>query len=199
MSLSSILIKLLEIESIKFGSFTLKSKIKSPIYIDLRKVISHPKLLKAISDLMYKKTKHLQYDLLCGVPYTALPIATAISLHEHIPMILTRKEAKNYGTKKMVEGSFEKGQTCVIIEDIVTSGSSILKTIDLLHEEGLKVRHAVTFLDRDQGGFQKLKDQNIELHSVTTLPEAMQILQNEHRIDPITVQSIYEFIEENQV
>lgn len=195
MSWTSTILKLFEIGAIQFGSFTLKSKAVSPIYVDLRLCISYPKLLSSIGSHLYKKMKGLNYDLLCGVPYTALPMATVISIQENIPMILRRKEIKNYGTKKRLEGVFEKEQTCLIIEDIITSGSSILETSVSLKEEGLQVKDAIVLIDREQGGSEKLKQNDIELHSVYTLREIMQTLQNEQKIDPLTVQSVMEFLE----
>ncbi len=173
MNKSEIIKKLYEIESIKLGSFTLKSGATSSIYIDMRPIISYPNLLKAIADLMWEKVKTIQVDLLCGVPYTALPIATCLSLQLDKPMVMVRKEAKSYGTKKMVEGVFKPAQTCLIIEDVVTSGSSIITTINELNAVELKTPYAVSFIDRQQGGNEALQNINCQFYSVFTLQELL--------------------------
>lgn len=171
MNKTDIIHKLYEIGAVKVGSFTLKSGVTSPLYIDLRQIIAYPKLLRAIAKLMWEKVGHLSVDLLCGVPYTALPIATCLSLDFDKPMLIVRKEAKSYGTKKQVEGVYQAGQSCLIIEDIVTSGGSILTTVEELKNVGVQVPYVVAFLDREQGGRAALTAAGCEFYSVFTLAE----------------------------
>lgn len=117
MELKQIILELEALNGIKFGSFQLKNGITSPVYFDLRVIISRPRLLREISRILWRKVeKIVKPNLLCGVPYTALPIATLISNETEIPMLIRRKEVKNYGTKKIIEGSYENGQNCLIIE-----------------------------------------------------------------------------------
>ncbi len=194
MTLTAIIVQLHEIGAVKFGSFTLKSGIQSPIYIDLRLCISYPKLLASVGEQIYKNVKDLEFDLICGVPYTALPMATAISLRHDIPMILRRKEVKDYGTKKALEGNFEKEQKCLIIEDIVTSGSSIAETAASLEAEGLKVQDAVVLIDREQGGEANLAEKGYTLHRVCTLNFLLNTLQKEKILDPLTYHSVMDFL-----
>ena len=97
---------LLSAGCIKFGEFTLKSGLKSPIYIDLRQIITYPKLLEQIAQAYLPVLKNLQFSRIAGLPYAAIPIATAISLAGNYPMIYPRKEVKIYGTKAEIEGEY---------------------------------------------------------------------------------------------
>ncbi len=181
---------LYQIQAIKFGNFTLKSGAKSPIYFDLRLITSYPLILKYISDMLFEKIQHLKFDTLCGVPYTAIPIATALSIRHNLPMVLKRKEAKEHGMKKMVEGAFTPGQTCLIIEDVITSGMSIEETILSLKAEGLHVTDIAVILDRQQRGREKLESQGLNVHSLLTLSETLDALNACGHIHPEILEEV---------
>ena len=102
--LQNMLEELLQIGVIRTGSFELKSGFISPYYVDLRRVISYPHILIQMSDHMYKRIEKLSFDMLCGMPYAALAICTGISLRHNIPMIMMRKESKDYNIRQMIEG-----------------------------------------------------------------------------------------------
>ncbi len=199
MNNKELILKLYEINAIKFGEFKLKSGIMSPIYIDLRVTVSYPEALKQIADLMAAKTEDLNYDVICGVPYTALPFATAISLSQNKPMLMRRKEVKDYGTKKAIEGVFEEGQNCLIIEDLITSGSSVFETVEPLEQEGLKVTDIIVLLDRQQGGKKHIQGKGYNLHSIITISDLLEVLKEENKIDQEMYNQVKEFITSNQV
>lgn len=192
--IKSLILDLYAIEAIKFGSFTLKSGIQSPIYIDLRLVISYPLLMKKLSTALNKLVAPLAFDILCGVPYAALPFATALSLEGNHPMVMCRKEMKDYGTKKLIEGKFEKGQTCLLIEDVVTSGSSIMETAASLRKQDLEIKDAIVILDREQGGRAKLKENSIELHPLLSIFALLKVLLEEKKISEETFGLVNNFL-----
>ena len=143
----SIINNLIQINCIKKGKFILKSGETSEYYFDMKNIISDPKLLSKIGDEMYKLIKDC--DILCGVPYGGLPICTYISTKYNIPMIMPRTKEKKYGTQKQIEGTFKSTDRCVIIEDVITTGSSVNEIIDLLHDK-INVIQVVAILDRQE-------------------------------------------------
>ena len=145
-----ILNKLKDKEIIIFGEFTLKNGSSSNIYIDLRKIISFPTLLHDIALGLVEKIKQskVSYDLICGAPYGAIPIATVISQILNIPLIMLRKESKQYGTKKMVEGHFNSNDNVLLIEDVITTGSSVEEAKENLKKENLNVVDVFCIINR---------------------------------------------------
>jgi len=198
MNKKDLILKLFEIDGIKFGEFKLKTGIMSPIYIDLRVTISYPDMLKAIADEMAKIAGNLQFDLIAGVPYTALPIATVVSMNLNKPMLMRRKEVKDYGTKKAIEGVYKAGQTCLIIEDLISSGSSVFETINPLEHEGLKVKDIIILLDREQGGKKLIEDKGYKLHNIITMTDIIKVLLEEAKIDNKMKQKVQQFLKDNQ-
>jgi len=171
--LSSLSDGLLSAGCIKFGEFTLKSGLKSPIYIDLRQIISYPKLLADIAQAYLPLLSDLQFSRIAGLPYAAIPIATAISLAGNYPMIYPRKEAKAYGTKAEIEGKYHAGETVVVIDDLATTGGSKFEAIEKLTGAGLVVKDVVVLVDRQSGAKESLKKAGYDLYSVLTISELL--------------------------
>lgn len=184
---------------IKFGKFTLKSGIESPFYVDLRPLASDPKILKHLADYLLEMLPLDNFDLICGVPYAALPMATAMSLESYIPLIIKRKEAKEYGTKKLIEGIYKKGQNCLLVEDVITSGKSLLETIPEIENEGISVSDIVVVLDRQQAGRELLESKGYRVHTFFTISEVCDILQGEKMLTDDEVARIKDFLAGNAV
>lgn len=195
-------LRLFEINAFKFGDFKMKVGINSPVYFDLRVIVSYPDVMETLSELLTEYIKQIKVDTgahLCGVPYTALPVATLISIKANKPMLIRRKEAKTYGTKKLVEGKFNAGDKCLIIEDVVTSGSSILDTVVDLRSEGLVVTDAIVVVDREQGGAQNTEENGVKMHSLFTLSYLLNLLLEAGRIEEKTVKAVAKYIEGAQI
>ena len=190
-------IDLHDIGALKFGEFTFKSGIVSPIYLDLRLFISYPKVLKKVTKLYAEQLKGLRYDRLAGVAYAALPIAGAISLEIERPWIFMRKEAlkKAYGLEKSLEGEFQKGETVVMIEDLVTKATSLLEAIPAIEAHGLVVKDAVVLLDYGKGGGQALAAKGYTLHAFMTVRELVDIMFAEGKIDAAKHKQSLDFLE----
>lgn len=188
-----------ELGIIKFGRFTLKSGIESPFYVDLRPLASDPRILKRLANYLLDMLPLDNFDVICGVPYAALPMATAMSLESYLPLIIKRKEAKEYGTKKLIEGIYKKGQNCLLVEDVITSGKSLLETIPEIENEGISVSDIVVVLDRQQGGKELLESKGYRVHTLFTISEVCTMLREEGHLCHDEVMQIQDFLNGNQV
>ncbi len=182
MTKEKLVLLLNKIGAVKFGQFKLKSGLMSPIYINLRDLVSYPKALHQVAKVYWQILKKLSFKRMVAVPYAAMPIVGAISFISNKPWVYLRKKQKDYGLKKMIEGEYKKGEKVVVIDDLITTGLSKIETIKPILGEGLKVKDVVVLIDRGQGGRQDLKKRGYVLHSYLTLDEIAEILWKKKKI-----------------
>lgn len=192
--LSALSDNLLEAGCIKFGEFTLKSGLKSPIYIDLRQIITYPKLLADIAQAYLPLLATLRFSRIAGLPYAAIPIATAISLAGNYPMIYPRKEVKAYGTKAEIEGEYHAGETVVVIDDLATTGGSKFEAIEKLTGAGLVVRDVVVLVDRQSGAKESLAEAGYSMHAVLTINEMLDHWEKTGKVEKEKIEATRKFL-----
>jgi orotate phosphoribosyltransferase len=177
-----------QLGAIEFGEFTVgRTVVKSPVYINVRKLIAHPTALWRSAHVIHEEITALQsmrhrqmdyFDLVAGVPLGGLHVATAYSLTAKVPMIYLHP---NRGGN-VVEGVYHPGQTAIIMDDLITGGGSIFETAVRLQEVGLNVHDAFVLIDRQQGARQRLKKVGINLRSCLTLEVLLNYLKATQRI-----------------
>lgn len=164
--------------ALQFGDFTLASGAKSKYYIDIKKASTDPKVLKLIARLMSENLKRsgLKIDRIAGVVLGSVPLATALSLETGIPYVMVRKEKKDHGTGKLIEGVLNKGDRVLVTEDVITSAGSSIAAIKTLRDEGAIVENVFSVIDREAGGEKALADIGVKL---TPLVKASELLKEQ--------------------
>jgi uridine monophosphate synthetase len=185
-----------DLQAIQFGNFTLQSGIQSPLYVDLRLLVSQPEALALAARLYGELLDDLIFDRLAAIPYAGLPLGTAVALHTRMPLIYPRKEAKTYGTRRTIEGWYNQGETVVVLDDLITSGDSKVDAIKPLQEAGLQVHDVVVLIDRESGGREELAARGINVHSVFKLRDLLDILVQYERITAIQRAEVEAFLQE---
>jgi orotate phosphoribosyltransferase len=176
--------QLFDAECVKFGAFTLKSGLTSPIYVDLRLLASHPALLREVARGLAAIARELIFDRIAAIPLAGLPIGTALALEMDRPMIYPRPEVKEHGLRRAIEGEFAPGETALVVDDLITRGTSKLEAIEPLELAGLVVHDVLVLIDREQGGVEDLAQQGYRLHAVLKFSDILETLKESGRITP---------------
>jgi uridine monophosphate synthetase len=177
-----LILQLYDIGCIQFGEYVQASGATFPYYIDLRSIISHPQVFEQVLIAYAEKLKDLTFDRIAGIPYGSLPTTTGLGLRLNAPMIFPRKEVKAHGTRRVVEGQFQEGETVVVIDDILITGGSVMEGAEKLKSVGLIVKDIVVLIDHEHGVQEKLQKNGYQGHAVLTLSEIADTLYEAGRL-----------------
>ncbi|OWT33446.1 orotate phosphoribosyltransferase [Methanobrevibacter sp. 87.7] len=153
------------------GHFVLASGKESDYYVNMKKAITNPEILKTIAELISEKIEGENIDKIAGPALGAVPIAVASSLFTEIPLLMIRKEKKGYGTSKQIEGELNKGDNVVVVEDVTTTGGSLLKAIKVIQDNGGIVKRAFVVVDREEGAINAFEKEGIKLEPLISVSE----------------------------
>ena len=193
-------ILLIKNNAIKFGDYILASGKKSPYYIDLRQTISSPTTMDWIANsltrIILNEIGKNRIDKILGVPTAGVPFATVVSQKLGIPLIYYRQARKEHGVRKKVEGLLERNDRVLIIDDLITTGESVIETTEVIRDQGGVVNELVVLLDREQGGQQRLRATRIEPHVLFKISDAMIWLHKVGLIEDKIFETLIKYIEE---
>ncbi len=165
----------IEREAVMFGEFTLTSGKRSNYYINVKKLITEPDVLGLIGELILETARSLgiEFDRVAGPELGAVPIATAVSLASGKPLVIVRKKPKGHGTRSRIEGTINRGDRILLVEDVTTTGGSVLKAADAVEGEGGEIAAICAVVDREEGAEENIKKAGYRFVSLVKVSELM--------------------------
>ncbi|KAG2477529.1 MAG: Orotate phosphoribosyltransferase [Nitrosopumilales archaeon] len=180
--------------AIKFGDFTLSSGKKSSYYVDLRMVASFPhqfrKMIKHLQNQIIEKVGLENFDYIVSIPTGGLVIASSLAFETVKPLIYVRNKPKEYGTSKSIEGFIERGKKVLMIDDVATTGGSIINAIESLKEAGIIVSDAFVIINRMEGAAESLEAKGVKMHQLTDIFEITKILHEQNLVSNDVLESV---------
>jgi len=193
-------ILLIKNDAIKFGDYILSSGKKSPYYIDLRQTISSPITMdwigNSLTRIILNEIGKDKIDRILGVPTAGVPFATVVSQKLSLPLIYYRQARKEHGVRKKIEGILERNDRVLVVDDLITTGESVIEAAEVVRDQGGVVNELVVLLDREQGGQQKLRTSRIEPHILFRISDAMTWLHTVGLIEDRVYETLKRYIEE---
>jgi uridine monophosphate synthetase len=186
---------LVDANCIKIGLFTYASGRQGPVYVDIRVLPSTPSSMDAITDAMADDIKEISPDVIAGAETAGIPLAAVLSIKTGLPMIYVRKKPKHYGTQSQVEGIVKKGESALLIDDMITNGWSKLDFVEGLRFRGLEVKDCMVVVDREQGGTETLEKSSVKLHSLITLKEVLSYMLKKSQVSREDYDNMLEYVE----
>jgi len=158
---------------IKFGDFILSSGRKSNYYVDIKRAITNPGILKTIAKIIrYCLNEELNENLkIGGIELGSVPIATAVSLETGRDLVIIRKKSKEYGTKSKIEGELKRGDKVILVEDVTTTGGSVMRAVEEIRSMGGNVDKVFVVVDREEGAKENLEKIGVKLIPLVTVNE----------------------------
>jgi orotate phosphoribosyltransferase len=160
-----------EADAVLRGEFELSSGRTSDYYVDKYVFETQPEALRVVGRAIAEKVHETGADRIGGVALGGVPLAAVASVESGIPYVIARKEAKEYGTANSVEGKLEESDRVVVVEDIVTTGSSAVEAVEKLRAAGATVEDIIVVVDRQEGGRENVENAGLRMHALTTAEE----------------------------
>ena len=199
-----------DLGAIQFGDFTLgRTTLHSPVYVNLRLLISDPRALLRAARVMHEEVQTLQrmrnpqcspFQRVSGIPFGGLHLATAFSLRSKVPMVYIHPAKERDGSEVFVEGRYQRGETVLLVDDLITSGGNVIETGAFFQmHAGLKVKDVLVLLDRQEGARERLRANGYNLVSILGLESMLNYLMASGLIDEEWYRKSIDYIQRRRV